>query len=271
MARMVTEDPWPERCEEARSVLGILHEACRSESLAHHRGSLRRIGIGANRAIVPADGPRETTWIVHSGILRVEDVTECGRRLILGFVLPGELVGISRFEPNRCSIETATDSVLYRIDRRVFATAIDESVDLRRAVLRQQDVWLERLRTLTWMLCALTPEQRFCAFLVQLIRIMPVQTASNGNLRVTNRLTRRDVADHLGTTIESISRITHRLQRQGIIEIIDPHNFRIRDMRALVTAGCAEPSLPEVSGPDAPLPERSPGTLAARPPAVALN
>lgn len=271
MAGRVTEDLRPESCTEASGILDILCGACPPGSLALPGAGLRRVELGANCVMVPADGPRENAWIVDTGILRMQYFTECGRRLILGFVLPGEVVGIGRFDANRCSMETVTDCVLYRIDRRAFATAIDERVDLRRAILRQQDVWLERLRTLTWMLRALGPEQRFCAFLVLLVRIMPVHIATDGSLCVTNRLPRRDVADYLGTTSESISRIIHRLHRQRIIEIIDPLNFRIRDMQALLNAGCAEQSLPDVLGLGAPPLDRTPVTSAARPAAVALN
>ncbi|MFN3938652.1 MAG: Crp/Fnr family transcriptional regulator, partial [Gemmobacter sp.] len=244
-----TPHPRAERFLPAgQALLRSLGESgCRSGS-TRPPAEVHRVALEANSVVVPADRPRTHVWVVESGILRMQYFTQCGRRRILGFILAGELVGVGRYDPNRCSVETVTDSVLCRIDRRTFAGAIEGCAELRHAVFHQQDQRLERLRALTWSLCALNPEQRICRFLVQLVRSVPVQKGADGSLCVVNPLPRRDVADHLGTSVETISRITHRLDAKGIIEILDPVSFRIRNLGALIDAGCMAGDLKDPAG-----------------------
>jgi Mn-dependent DtxR family transcriptional regulator len=50
-------------------------------------------------------------------------------------------------------------------------------------------------------------------------------------------LPRKDIADLLGTTVESISRSVHKLSDVGVIEIKDPAHFRFLDMSRLIAVG----------------------------------
>ncbi|EKX55734.1 hypothetical protein D516_3964 [Rhodobacter sp. AKP1] len=96
------------------------------------------------------------------------------------------------------------------------------------------------MRWLTWTVGALAPTERFCAFLTFATLIMPVDRPPDGSLVLHQQLPRTDVADLLVTTVESISRISHRLQAEGLIEILDPSRFRIRDLGALLAAGATK-------------------------------
>lgn len=201
---------------------------------------LRRFELGADRTVIGDDGPREHVWIVRSGLLRLQHFLQCGRRRILSFAEPREMVGVNRFDPNRCSVETVTDCILYRVDRHLFDAGLGDNTELRREIYRHQDQKLESMRAHVWMLRALSPEQRLCNFLVKAARLRPRGSAKRADLRVTVVLPRSDLADFLGTTVESISRITRRMARRGLIEIISPADFRIRDLPALMDAGNVE-------------------------------
>jgi CRP/FNR family transcriptional regulator len=176
-------------------------------------------------------------WFVRTGILRLQRYSYDGRRQILSLYLPGEIVGYEGQLREGASVETVTESGLCRIAKRRFDIMLGESRTLREDFFRQQQDQLDRLHWLTWSLGALGPEERFSAFLALSCRFMPYQPLPDGSAVLSMLLPRMDIADLLATTVETISRITHRLSEAGVIEIRDPSHFRIRDLRKLTFLG----------------------------------
>jgi CRP/FNR family transcriptional regulator, anaerobic regulatory protein len=179
-------------------------------------------------------------WFIRSGILRMQRHSYEGRRQILSLFLPGEIVGLERELREGLSIETATASGLCRIERRKFEQMVGEDITLRAELLRQKQDQLDRLHWLTWSLGALTPEERFCAFLALSSRAMPYTVQPDGTGVLWMLLQRKDIADLLGTTVESICRIVHKLSESGQIEIMDASHFRLLDLPGLERTGQIE-------------------------------
>ena len=176
-------------------------------------------------------------WFIRSGILRLQRHAYDGRRQILSLFFPGEIVGFEGEFREGVNVETATQSDLCRIDRRRFATMLDQNDALRVELFRQKQDQLDRLHWLTWSLGALGPEERLCAFLALASKFMPYQPLPDGTGILSVYLQRKDIADLLGTTVESISRVVHKLADARIIEIRDPAHFRFLDISRLIALG----------------------------------
>ncbi|WP_431300562.1 Crp/Fnr family transcriptional regulator [Tabrizicola sp. BL-A-41-H6] len=187
--------------------------------------------------VLAGDAPGQHVWFIRSGILRLQRHAYDGHRQILSLFFPGEIVGFDGEFRGEVSVEAATQSSLCRIDRRKFETLVTENDALRADFFRQKQDQLDRLHWLTWSLGALGPEERLCAFLALSTRFMPFQPLPDGTGVLSVELPRKDIADLLGTTVESISRIVHRLDEAGIIEIRDPAHFRLLDLPGLVARG----------------------------------
>lgn len=176
-------------------------------------------------------------WFIRSGILRLQRHAYDGRRQILSLFFPGEIVGFQGEFREGVSVEAATQSGLCRINRRWFDRMVDQNDDLRAELFRQKQDQLDRLHWLTWSLGVLGPEERLCAFLALSTRFMPYQPLPDGTGVLSVYLARKDIADLLGTTVESICRIVHKLSEAGIIEIRDPAHFRFLDISRLIAIG----------------------------------
>ena len=176
-------------------------------------------------------------WLIRSGILRLQRHAYDGRRQILSLFFPGEIVGFDGEFREGVTVETATQSGLCRIDRRWFDQIVNQNDSLRAELFRQKQDQLDRLHWLTWSLGTLGPEERLSAFLALSTKIMPYQPLPDGTGVLSLQLPRRDIADLLGTTVESISRIVHKLADAGIIEIRDPAHFRFLDLSRLIALG----------------------------------
>lgn len=197
----------------------------------------RRFDIEPDSEIISDDSPNRHVWFVRSGVLRLQRYGYNGRRQVLSLILPGETIGYESELRDGMSVEAATSCSVCRIDKREFDQMLDRDGDLRKDFLRQQQNQLDRLLWLTWSIGGLRPDERFSAFLALACRFMPFQAQPDGSSILSMQLSRPDIADLLSTTVETISRITHRLARTGIIEIVDPANFRILDMKKLCRLG----------------------------------
>lgn len=176
-------------------------------------------------------------WFVRSGILRLQRYGYDGRRQLLSLFFPGEIVGFEGELREGASLETATDCGLCRIDRRSFDSLVNQNDDLRAELFRQKQDQLDRLHWLTWSLGALKPDERLCAFFALSSKFMPYQPLPDGTGVLSLSLPRKDIADLLGTTVESISRSVHKLSDAGVIEIKDPAHFRFLDLSRLIALG----------------------------------
>jgi CRP-like cAMP-binding protein len=187
--------------------------------------------------VVSGSAQSHDVWFIRSGILRLQHHSYGGRRQILSLFFPGEIVGFDGEFREGVSVETATQSGLCHIDRRWFDRMVDQNDVLRAELLRQKQDQLDRLHWLTWSLGALKPDERLCAFLALSSKFLPYQLLPDGTGVLSVYLPRKDIADLLGTTVESISRIVHKLADAGIIEIRDPAHFRFLDLPRLIALG----------------------------------
>lgn len=196
-----------------------------------------RVDRAPDSEVILGGAPSNDVWFIRSGILRLQRHAFDGRRQILSLFLPGEIVGFEGEFRDGVSVETAAQSGLCRIDRRRFDMMVDQDDTLRAELFRQKQDQLDRLYWLTWSLGALRPDERLCAFLALASKFMPYQPLPEGTGVLSVFMPRRDIADLLGTTVETISRIVHKLSETGVIEIRDPAHFRFLDLAKLITLG----------------------------------
>ncbi len=187
--------------------------------------------------VISGGAPGRDVWFIRSGILRLQRHAVDGRRQILSLFLPGEIIGFEGEFREGVSVETVKQSGLCRMDQRKFDTILNRNDELRAELFRQKQDQLDRLHWLTWSLGALSPEQRLCAFLALSSRFMPFQWLPDGTAILSMQLPRADIADLLGTTVETICRINRKLSECGVIEIKDPSHFRILDLKQLTSLG----------------------------------
>jgi len=179
-----------------------------------------------------------------------------GKRQITGWTLPGEAFSLrGGREPGE--LEAATEVEICRIRASSYEKALRESSRFRRAIHQLARARVDCIQQLTCALAALNPEQRVATLLVNLTRLMPWQPLPGGGGILTIELSRADIADFLGTTFETISRITRKFHRQGLIRIRDARHFEIANLGALARAGATASAGGHCHAPDAPTKRRA--------------
>jgi CRP/FNR family nitrogen fixation transcriptional regulator len=161
-----------------------------------------------------ADGdPCTRFYKVVSGTVRTIKLLADGRRQVDAFHLPGDVFGLESGKMHRLTAEAVDDVVLiaYRRDRLNDLVKSDPSFaeQLMSSTLES----LDRAHEHAVMLGRKTALERMASFLLDLLR----RTA--GNDRVELPMQRSDIADHLGLTIETVSRTLTQMMRAGLIRV----------------------------------------------------
>lgn len=185
--------------------------------LRQEAGSRRRFEAEEE---IYAEGDRAAHFYkVVSGAVRSYKLLDDGRRQISGFHLPGDIFGVEAGDEHRFGAEAVTDTTLTvhrRGDRDALAR---DGGALAREVVAAVMHALERAQEHMMLLGRQSARERIASFLLALSE----RTADAGGA-VCLPMSRNDMADHLGLTIESVSRAVTQLERAGLIEL--PPNRR---------------------------------------------
>jgi CRP/FNR family transcriptional regulator, nitrogen fixation regulation protein len=152
---------------------------------------------------------------ILGGCVRRVKLTEDGRRQVGEFLLPGDLFGFDDLDTHDFAAEAVSDVVLRRYSRRMVEALADGQLALAR---RLRDLTSIRLRTAHSRLMLLgrtSASERIASFLLEMAERLPERDDCTVNLPMT----RTDMADHLGLTIETVCRIFAHLRRDGTITV----------------------------------------------------
>jgi CRP-like cAMP-binding protein len=188
-----------------------------------------KVRLQRNETIFNDGDSADYGYKVISGAVRLCKHTPDGRRQIAGFRLPGEFFGILQGAEYHYTAEAISDVVLTSYPQRQLELLADERPALRRQFIRVMIGHLEEMQDQIVLLGRQTAKERLAAFLVALSR----RTGSEDDDVIDIPMSRHDMADFLGLTVETVCRALSDLKRSGDIEAITLHQFRLRRLSAL--------------------------------------
>lgn len=187
-------------------------------SLASDARTVTRRTLAANEEIY-AEGDRAMSFYkIVVGVVRTYKLLSDGRRQIGAFYLPGDIFGLESGEEHRFGADAVTETRLV-VHRREPRALTGDDGNLAREVVAAMMRDLERAQEHMMLLGRQSARERIASFLLALSE----RTADAGGA-VCLPMSRNDMADHLGLTIESVSRAVTQLERAGLIEL--PPNRR---------------------------------------------
>lgn len=188
------------------------------------------MSVGAKETLFEQDQPSESVYNVTAGSVRLYKLLPDGRRQVVGFALPGDFLGLSMSEKNAFSADALTPTTACRFSRQDYSAFLDAKPHLLRRLHSMASHELSLAQDQMVILGRRTAEERIAAFLIGLRnRWMRV----NGNqVHVPLPMTRQDIGDFLGLTVETVSRLMTRLAREKAIVIV-PDGVRLLDVPRL--------------------------------------
>ncbi|MEO8114456.1 MAG: helix-turn-helix domain-containing protein [Phenylobacterium sp.] len=173
-------------------------------------------------------GQDEEADLIHGvarGAVRTTRLLSDGRRQIGNFYYPHELVGLETGPVHRFSAEALVDCTILVVKRSALR-AFSGDGELDRAIWEATRRELERTQEHLLVLGRKTACEKVASFLMDLAQ-------REGSDQVSLPMGRQDMADYLGLTIETVSRMVTQLQASAIVEFAGSRQFRVTRWQAL--------------------------------------
>ena len=162
---------------------------------------------------------------ITEGVLRIFKIIADGRRVITGFLYAGDMVGLSLKNVYLYSAEAVTPVKVRRLTRKAFQDAIENSPELRPQLFALMCDEMAAAQDQMVLLSRKSAEERLCSFLMMLGQRQSGQTQMPRTVELA--MSRQDMADYLGLTIETVSRPVTKLIQRGIITPNGRHAFDV--------------------------------------------
>src|SRR5215475_7189123 len=160
------------------------------------------------------------------GMVRLYKSLPDGRRQIVGFALPGDFLGLALQDRYGVAAEAINQVRVCRFVRSAFVTFVDDKPHLLRRLHEFAGHELSLAQEQMLLLGRRAAEEKVAAFLLNL----QARYGRIGAMSVTVPLpmSRQDIADYLGLTIETVSRTMTKLAREKALVIV-PDGIRMLD------------------------------------------
>lgn len=186
-----------------------------------------RMHFERNAEIFGEDEPAEYIYRVVSGAVRTMRFSSDGRRQILAFHLPGDVFGVETGEDHSYSAEAVGPADVVMVRRSLLEKAANEDIRVTRRWLELTAQNLRNAHDHALILGRKGAGERVAAFLLRF-----ADRFTRGQ-ELDLPMSRADIADYLGLTIETVSRAFSEMERQSAIALPSSRHVVVRNRSTL--------------------------------------
>jgi len=171
--------------------------------------------------------PAEYVYQVLSGAVRTYKMLSDGRRQIAAFHLPGDVFGLESRSTHRLTAEAIVDTTVRLVKRSSLEKAAGVDLSVARKLWTITSGELKHAEDHMLLLGQKSAMEKVATFLLEM----------DGRLAVAGMMAlpmcRRDIADYLGLTLETVSRALSQLQAKGVLGLSGARQIQLRNRRHL--------------------------------------
>jgi CRP/FNR family transcriptional regulator len=210
------------------AVCGVLQ----CDDLAEFKNSGCTQRLEAGQPLFHEGDPATQVYNVTEGALKLTKLLPDGRRQVLGFILPGDFLGISLGGEQAYGAEALQRTRMCRFSRSRFAYFAETHPQLEREVYKLAAHELAAAQAQMLLLGRKSALERVASFLLDLEerrRKAPGATAGQVDLPMS----RSEMADYLGLTKETVSRVFAELKSRQLIKLLTLNRVALLDRQGL--------------------------------------
>lgn len=173
-------------------------------------------------AVIYYEGdPAKRLYELAKGTVMLYKLLPDGRRQVVEVLRPGDIFGLSGADENDCTAETLTEAEINEIDLKL----VERSDGLQRVLTKCLTNQMSVLHEHAVLLGRKSAVERVASFLMHLVPdrgglgCVGPQDQANDGFDLQLHMTRQEIADYLGLTIETVSRVVSDMKRRGIIRV----------------------------------------------------
>lgn len=205
----------PENCANCMSRHLAVCAGLDPGQLAHLTQHVTHRRLSGGQALFQEGDVADQVFTVTSGVVKQYKLLADGRCQVTGFYFMGDLIGMPEGKTYPVTAEALADVTLCAFPRAHITGLIRQYPSLADRVLLkfQREVTTAQEQMLS--LGRLTAEERIARFLLMLMDKAPNCAHADGTL--TLHMKRTDIADYLGLTVETVSRMFTKLRNAGVV------------------------------------------------------
>ena len=181
--------------------------------------------------ILSAQGePFKSVYAIKTGSVKTVTTSCNGDAQITGFYFPGDLIGLNAIDSGICqdTVSVLETTTVCQIQFEQLDDLSAQLPKLRRQILKTMSKDLCNEQHMLQLLANKNADQRIATFLLRLSNRFKARGFSESRFRLS--MSRNEIGNYLGITVETVSRVLTRLQKNGYIAVenkeIDLINFK---------------------------------------------
>jgi CRP/FNR family transcriptional regulator, anaerobic regulatory protein len=200
----------------------------------------RRRTVPAGQMILGEGEARSIFANIVSGVVKLTKTLDDGRQHIIGLLFASDFLGRAFRNDNPYFAEAATDVELCIFPTAGFERLLAEHPGLEHRLFQFTLTELDACQEWMLLLARKRAEERVASFLLMIAKRVPnlgcAPPERPNEVRFNLPLSRAEISDCLGLTIETVSRQITRLKTRGVIELLNYREIVIPDVRRLQQA-----------------------------------
>ncbi|WP_085247906.1 helix-turn-helix domain-containing protein [Gilliamella mensalis] len=196
----------------------------------------RKMSYTKNQILVRANTPFTKFYIIHSGALKTFVTTPDNQQQINGFYLPGDIVGLDSLSTKvyNNNIQSLCNTLICELYYDELMSLVDTQKHIRDLVFNLLSSDLYNYQKLVLCYSQKKADERLATFIYSLYQRYEKRGHSSLNIKLM--MSRAEIANYLGLTIETVSRNLSKLQEQNIVSAKGKYIF-IKNLNALIDLG----------------------------------
>lgn len=182
-----------------------------------------RVTVPAGRCFIEEGAPAHDFYVLTGGRARLFSLMPDGRRQIIGFAELGDFLGLASSDSYAFTAEALGDVSLCRFPHSSIDRLVERFPRLRCRLQQEASGELVKMQARLMLLGRKTARERLASFLVE--QAVPccahgrAVKDEHGPLTLPLPMSRTDIADYLGLTIETVSRTFGLFKKEGLISV----------------------------------------------------
>lgn len=186
--------------------------------------------VGKNNYLFHENEPSDFVYVPVSGSVMLERSTSTGSRQVFSFLFTGNILGISEHSVYRFSAKTLTESTVIKINQKLIKSIFDKYPVIAQRYHAMTHHILTLILDQLFIMGQKKTSQRIANFLIDM-----EHRIGHGSNRFHLPMSRQDIADYLGMSLETGSRGFSKLKNEGFIQIDNNYQITILEHDKLVS------------------------------------
>jgi CRP/FNR family transcriptional regulator len=206
---------------------------------SRQRQQLVQIGVllrlPARKIIYREGAAADSVFAVMNGAVKSYSELRSGKRALCAFLFERDLFGLAERGRYVNSAQAVTPVEVYRLSMTQLTVLLKQDAELQFHFLAKVTHELRESHRRAVLIGRRDAAGRLAMF----IQLMAARRAGPASREVPLPMSRTDMADYLGLSLESVSRAATELRRRGIVKFETPHLVRIVDAAAFAALAAA--------------------------------